>query len=132
MGARLVYAKVIDKQLYIQRGGEPSPGLENDVVVEDEPGVVGDFHVLRAWTDDEGGVTEHWTLESPGGLVIYEAAPRELHFPTRTHVEHVDDQIADLKIDYAGDYTVVFYLDEHEVARTTFTIRKGREPGLEA
>ena len=132
MGARLVYGKVIDSQLYIQRGAEPTPGLENDVVIDDEPGVAGNFHVLRAWTDDEGGVTETWRLESPGGLVVYEAAPRELHFSTREHVEHLDDEITDLKIDYAADYTIVFELDEREVARLTFPIRRGSEPGLEA
>ena len=132
MGARLVYAKVIDSQLYIQRGAEPSPGLENDVVIHDEPGVAGNFHVLRAWTDDEGAVTEQWRLESPGGLTVFEAAPRELHFPSRDHIEHLDDEITDLKIDYAADYTVVFTLDELEVARVNFPIRYGTEPGLEA
>jgi hypothetical protein len=132
MGARLVYAKVIDKQLYLQRGGEPTPGLDNDVVVNDEPGIAATFHVLRAWTDDEGGVSERWTIESPGGLTLYEAAPRELHFPTREYVEHLEDEVANLKVDYAADYTAVFYLDEHEVARVTFPIRRGAEPGLEA
>jgi hypothetical protein len=47
-------------------------------------------------------------------------------------VEHLEDEIAELKIDYAADYTAVFYLDEHEVARITFPIRHGTEPGLEA
>lgn len=133
MGARLVYAKVIDKQLYIQRGAEPTPGLPNDVVVDDEPGIAATFHILRAWTDKEGGSTERWTIESVGGEVVYEGTPREIHFPTREHVERLDDEVAEMKVQYAADdYNVVFYLDDIEVARATFPIRRGAQPGLEA
>src|SRR5688500_18969630 len=121
MGARLVYGKVIDSQLYLQRGATATPGLVNEVVVDDEPGLAANFHVLRAWTDNEGSVAERWTIESPGGAVVYEAAPRELHFPTAQHVEELDDEVIDVKIEYAAeDYNVVLYLDEHEVARVTF------------
>ena len=133
MGARLVYGKVVDSQLYLERGGSPSPGLPNDVVVDDEPGIAAKFHVLRAWSEDEGSVTERWTIESPGGSIIYEATPRELHFPTLQHVTELDDEVADLKIEYAADdYNVVLYLDEHEVARVTFPVRRDGEPALEA
>ncbi len=97
MGARLVYAKVIDRERFLLKGGEVSPGLENEVVLVDEKGTAGAFLVLRAWTEDHGTFTEQWRIEAPGGLVVYESLPRELHMPTETHVERLEDEVASLR-----------------------------------
>lgn len=133
MGARLAYAKVVDRQLFYSRGGRVSPGLESDVVIDDVPGTTAAFLVLRAWTDDEGTFTESWHIESPQGSVLYRGSPREIHLPTRTHVEELTDEVTDLQIDYEGDdYRAAFFVDDHEVARATFPVRIGDEPHLEA
>ena len=88
------------------------------------PGKAAAFLVLRGWTDDHGTFTEHWRIESPGGTVVYQASPRELHLATHTHVEKLEDELADLEFDYAAeDYNVVFMLDDAEVARVTFPVR---------
>lgn len=132
MGARLVYAKVIDRETYYMKGAEVHPGLENDIVVRDEPGEAGAFLVLRAWSDDHGTFTERWRLESPGGTAIYQSTPREIHLATESHIEKLEDEVADLKFEYAGDYTVVFTLDEHEVARATVPVRRADDRAAEA
>lgn len=124
MGARLQYAKVIDRQLFFDKGGRVHPGLESLVVLQDEPGKAGAFLVLRAWVDDHGTFTEQWRLESPGGQVVYQSAPREVHLPTNGHVERLEDEVADLDFEFAADdYTVVFMLDDMVVARIDFEVR---------
>jgi hypothetical protein len=127
VGARLIYAKVIDREAFYMKGGEVHPGLENDVVVRDEPGEAGAFLVLRAWSEDHGSFTEQWRIESPGGTAVYESIPREIHLATESHIEKLEDEVADLKFEYGGDYDVVFTLDENEVARATFPVRRGDE-----
>lgn len=123
MGARLQYAKVIDRELFMNRGAKLHPHLENQVFLHDEPGRAGVFLVMRGWTDDHGTFTEQWRLEGPGGGVIYESLPRELHIATRAHVERLEDEVADLDFQYsADDYTVVFTLDDHVVARVSFPV----------
>ena len=124
MGARLIYAKVIDRETFYMKGAEVTPGLENDVVVRDEPGEAGAFLVMRAWGQDHGTFTERWRIESPGGTAVYESVPREVHLATETHIEKLQDEVANLKFEYAADYTVVFTLDENEVARAGFTVRR--------
>ena len=125
MGARLVYAKVIDRELfYIKENARIHPHLENQVLLNGEPGLAGAFLVLRGWTDDHGSFTERWRLLGPGGETIYESMPREVHLPTTGHVEKLEDEIADLNLDVAADgYHVVFELDEQEVARVRFPVR---------
>ncbi len=125
MGARLRYAKVIDREsFYVRHGGKLTPGLENEVLLDDEPGRAGAFLVLRGWNDDHGTFTEQWRIESPGGGVVYESAPRELHLSTESHTEELEDEVADLELQYSSDdYSVVFTLDEREVARVTFAVR---------
>ncbi|MGH2751590.1 MAG: hypothetical protein ACRDK3_12065 [Actinomycetota bacterium] len=124
MGARLRYAKVIDRKLFFDQGGRLHPGLDNVIVVNDEPGVAGAFMVFRGWADDHGSVTEQWRIEGPGGLTIYESVARELHLATKTHIERLEDEITDLKVEQVeGNYSVVFLLDEEEVGRTGFTVR---------
>ncbi len=122
MGARLVYAKVIDRERFVMLGGEVHPSLESGVLLREEPGEAGAFLVLRAWAENHGSFTEQWKIEGPGGITIYESVPRELHSPTEQHVERLEDEVIDLKFDYAADYTVVFYLDEIEVARADFPV----------
>lgn len=124
MGARLIYGKVIDRQLFLIRGGKVTPGLDSEVVLSDEPGKAGAFLVLRAWSEDHGSFTEQWRIEAPGGIVVYESLPRELHMPTTTHVERLEDEVVDLDLDFAADdYAAVFSLDEIEVARLRFPVR---------
>ncbi|MFN2388067.1 MAG: hypothetical protein ABR575_00460 [Actinomycetota bacterium] len=124
MGARLHYAKVIDRQLFMNRGGKVTPGLDNEVLMAGEPGEAAVFLVMRAWGDDHGTFTEQWRIESPGGRVVYENVPRELHIATEAHVEKLEDEVAGLELEYAAeDYETVFTLDEREVARVRFAVR---------
>ena len=128
MGARLQYAKVIDRKAFLIKGGRVHPGLENEVVVNGEPGKAAAFLVLRAWVDDHGTFTEQWRIEAPGGLRVYESVPRELHMPTTSHVERLEDEVVDLDIDFAADdYNLIFSLDERDVARVTFPVRMDGE-----
>src|SRR3989337_3857018 len=103
MGARLRYAKVIDRQSFMNKGSKIHPGLENEVIVNGEPGRAGAFLVLRGWGDDHGTFTEQWRIEDPGGMRLYERTPREIHVPTNGHVERLEDEVADLEFDFASD-----------------------------
>lgn len=131
MGARLVYAKVIDRErFFVKEQGKVHPSMENQVVLKDEPGVAGAFLVLRGWSEDHGTFTEQWSLKGPGGQTLYESLPRELHLPSKSHVERLEDEIADLDLDAGGnDYHVVFTLDEEEVARVRFEVGPGENGG---
>lgn len=132
MGARLNYAKVIDNNEFYARGCKLHPGLPNLVLVREEPGATAAFLVLRGWVEDRGTFTEQWRIESPGGRSIYESVPREIHLPTREHVERLEDEVSDLEIEYtADDYNVVFSLDDMEVARVEFPIRAEERPDEE-
>jgi hypothetical protein len=128
MGARLVYAKVIDREAFLIRGGKVHPGLENEVVVQSEPGEAGAFLVLRAWSNDHGTFTEQWRIEAPGGLTVYESLPRELHLATEGHTERLEDELSNIEFDFtADDYLAVFLLDEMEVARVRFPVKLAAE-----
>ena len=129
MGARLVYAKVVDREtFYVRETGNVHPGLQSEVLLREEPGEAGAFLVLRAWTDNAGAFTEQWRIESPGGVAVYESTPREIHAATEAHVEKLEDEVADLKFEYAGDYDCVFVIDENEVARLTFPVERVEDP----
>jgi hypothetical protein len=124
MGARLAYAKVIDRQIFLTKGGRLHPGLDNEVVLRDEPGPAAIFLVMRGWTEDHGTFTEQWRIESPGGTTLFSSTPRELHLATEKHVERLEDEVADLKFEFgAEDYSVVFTLDDRDVARIDFPVR---------
>jgi hypothetical protein len=125
MGARLAYAKVIDRELFfVKEQGRLHPSMENQVVLNGEPGVAGAFLVLRGWGDDHGTFTEQWTLTGPGGQTLYESLSREIHIPTHGHVERLEDEVSDLDLDsHSDDYHVTFTLDEEEVARVRFHVR---------
>ncbi|HEV3472194.1 MAG TPA: hypothetical protein VG408_03180 [Actinomycetota bacterium] len=124
MGARLRFAKVIDRELFlVKERGRLHPHLENRVLLQEEPGTAAAFLVIRGWSDDHGTFTERWKLEGPGGQTIYESLPREVHVATPSHTERLEDEIADLELDAASDdYTIVFYLDDREVARVEFPV----------
>lgn len=127
MGARLTYAKVIDRERFYIRGGKIHPGLDNEVVIKDEPGTAGAFLVLRGWSNEHGTFTEQWTIRDAGGATVYESLPREIHMASTSHVERIEDEVADLEFDYAADdYQVVFELDEREVARVRFSVQLAR------
>ncbi|MFN2525536.1 MAG: hypothetical protein ABR505_04640 [Actinomycetota bacterium] len=130
MGARLQYAKVIDRELFFKQGAKVHPGLENEVLLLNDEGAAGAFLVLRAWTEDHGTHTEQWRIEAPGGLLVYESLQRELHMATDSHVEKLEDEVADLEFDFeSDDYSAVFTLDEIEVARVRFTVRSNHSVG---
>lgn len=123
MAARLAYLKVIDRERFYEKGGRIHPGLDNEVILRDEPGEAAAFLVLRGWTEDHGTFTEQWRIESPGGEAIYESLPRELHLATEEHVEKLEDELADLEFKYAAEnYSIVVTLDENEVARVNFPV----------
>ncbi|MDQ3940879.1 MAG: hypothetical protein M3238_05990 [Actinomycetota bacterium] len=124
MGARLHYAKVLDREAYMIKGGKLHPGLQNQVIIDDEPGRAAVFVVFRGWGDDHGSFTEQWRIEDPEGQTIYESVPREIHVATNGRVERLEDEVADLDLEFAADdYNVVFTLDEREVARATFAVK---------
>lgn len=127
MGARLVYAKVIDRQLFYDRGAKLHPKLENEVMLHGEPGPAGAFFVFRGWADDHGTFTEQWRIKEPEGRTIYESLPREIHIASNGHIERLEDEVANLDLEFAADdYTVIFFLDEREVARVSFPVRVDR------
>jgi hypothetical protein len=124
VGARLTYAKVIDRERFYIRGGKIHPGLDNEVLVDDEPGKAGAFLVLRAWSNEHGTFTEQWRIRDPEGALVYEGLPREIHIASDSHVERLEDEVAELDFEYtADDYQVVFALDEREVARVRFSVK---------
>lgn len=127
MGARLAYAKVIDRKMFYDKGGTLHPKLENGVVLQGEPGTAGAFLVFRGWSDDHGTFTEQWKIKEPEGRTIYESTPREVHVASESHTERLEDEIADLSLEFAADdYDLIFFLDEREVARVTFPVKLSR------
>jgi hypothetical protein len=127
MAARLKYVKVIDREHFYIKGGRLHPGLESGVVVNEEPGIAAAFLVMRAWSEDTGTFTEQWRIETPGGSSIYESTPRELHIANHGHVERLEDEVADMEVEYTSDdYSIVFQLDDQEVSRTRFSVRPTR------
>ena len=127
MGAKLRYAKVLDRQAFMNKGGKLHPGLDNEVIVNGEPGQAAAFVVFRGWGDDHGSFTEQWRIEDPEGRKLYESIPREISIATNGHLERLEDEVADLDFEFAADdYEVVFILDEREVARARFTVKLER------
>ncbi len=124
MGARLSFAKVIDREIFfVKERGRLHPHLESRVLMQEEPGTAAAFLVIRGWSDDHGTFTERWKLEGPGCQTMYESLPREVHVATPGRTERLEDEIADLELDAASDdYTIIFYLDDREVARVEFPV----------
>lgn len=124
MGVRLAYAKVIDRQLFYDKGGNLHPKLDNIVVLQKEPGPAGAFLVFRGWADDHGSFTEQFRIKEPEGRTIYTSSSREVPMPSRDHTERLEDEVADLELEFAGEgYLVIFYVDDREVASVTFDVK---------
>jgi hypothetical protein len=124
MGARLAYAKVIDRQVFYDKGGNLHPKLDNVVVLQGEPGTAGAFLLFRGWADDHGSFTEQFHIKEPEGRTVYQSSPREIHIPTNGHTERLEEEIADLELEFADDgYQLVFFVDETEVARVSFPVK---------
>lgn len=124
MGARLQYAKVLDQYFFYREGGRVHPGLPNKVVIPHNGGPAAAFLVLRAWSDDHGTFTEQWRIEGPDGAIVYQSVPREIHMPTRSHTERLQDEVSDLDLGAVeGVYRAIFSLDDYEVARVDFPVQ---------
>ena len=124
MGARLQYAKVLDQYFFYREGGRVHPGLPNKVVIPHNGGPAAAFLVLRAWSDDHGTFTEQWRIEGPDGSIVYQSVPREIHMPTRSHTERLQDEVSDLDLGAdEGVYRAIFSLDDYEVARVDFPVQ---------
>jgi len=124
VGARLQYAKVLDQYFFYREGGRVHPGLPNKVVIPHHGGPAAAFLVLRAWSDDHGTFTEQWRIEGPDGSIVYQSVPREIHMPTRSHTERLQDEVSDLDLGAVeGVYRAIFSLDDYEVARVDFPVQ---------
>lgn len=119
MGARLRYAKVVDREEFLRSGAHLRPGLENGVELEGEaPAKVKPFYVLRAWEDFDA-LTESWRIRDPNGRTLYGPLVREV---TAAHGD-LADEIDDMRADFAGEaYQLVIDIDGREVARADFPV----------
>ena len=120
MGARLKYAKVVDRDLFLRTGGEVKPGTDNRVEVHgDAPAKAAAFTIRREWYDVDGAFTESWSLQDPHGRTVYEGLDREVVGGN----EELVDEIDDLVFEYADSgYQLVLAVDGREVARADFDV----------
>ena len=120
MGARLKFAKVVDRDLFLRTGGEVRPGLENRVELSGTaPAKSAGFAVRRAWYDVEGAFTESLSIQDPHGRTIHEGLDREVVGGNAELVDEIDD----LLFEYAdAGYQLVLSIDGREVARVDFEV----------
>lgn len=120
MGARLKFAKIVDRDQFLRTGGEIRPGLENRVELQSEaPAKAAPFTVRREWYDVEGAFTESWAIQDPHGRTVYEGLDREVVGGNNELVDEIDD----LLLEYADSgYQVVLSVDGREVARIDFDV----------
>ena len=120
MGARLKFAKVVDRDRFMRTGGEIRPGLENRVeLLGTAPAKSAGFAVRREWYDVEGAFTESWAIQDPHGRTVYEGLDREVVGGNSELVDEIDD----LLFEYADSgYQLVLSIDEREVARVDFDV----------
>ena len=120
MGARLKFAKIIDRDLFLRRGADITPGLENRVeLLGEAPTKAAGFAVRRSWYDVDGAFTESWSIQDPHGRTIYEGLDREVVGGNEELVDEIDDLI----FEYADDgYQLVLSIDGREVARVDFAV----------
>lgn len=120
MGARLKFAKVVDRNLFLRSGAEVTPGLDNRVELQGEaPAKAGGFMVRREWYDVDGAITESWSIQDPHGRTVYQGLDRELVGGNAEIVDEIDD----LAFDYADSgYQLVLSVDGREVARVDFDV----------
>lgn len=119
MGASLRYAKVVDRERFINSGGAIRPSLENGIRLTDEPpAAAAPFYVLRAW-DLFDAFTETWRILEPHGRTVFEGIPREV----LSDQDDLADQLDDVTFEYADDgYQLVLEVDGREVARAEFPV----------
>lgn len=119
MGASLRYAKVVDRQRFINSGGSIRPSLENGVRLADAPPAPAEpFYVLRAW-DLFDAFTETWRILEPHGRTVFEGTPREV----LSNHDDLADELDDVHFEYADDgYQLVLEVDGREVARADFPV----------
>lgn len=121
MGARLRYAKVVDRDAFLRSGGTVRPGLDSQVRLpaDTEPVHAAPFLVLRAWEDADGAFTETWRILDPHGRTVRAPVEREV---LATQGE-LADEVADQLFEYADDgYQLVLEVDGAEVARADFPV----------
>lgn len=120
MGARLKFAKVVDRDLFLRTGAEVTPGLDNRVELFSEaPAKAVGFMVRREWYDVDGAFTESWSIQDPHGRTVYQGLDRELVGGNTEIVDEIDD----LVFDYADSgYQLVLGVDGREVARADFDV----------
>lgn len=120
MGARLKFAKVVDRDLFMRTGAAVTPGLDNRVeLLAEAPAKAAGFMVRREWYDVDGAFTESWTVRDPHGRTLYEGLDREVVGGNQELVDEIDD----LQFDYADDgFQLVLEVDGREVARVDFAV----------
>ena len=120
MGARLKFAKVVDRDLFLRTGAQVTPGLDNRVELSSEaPAKAAGFMVRREWYDVEGAFTESWSIQDPHGRTIYQGLDREIIGGNTEQVDELDDVL----FEYADSgYQLVLSVDGREVARVDFDV----------
>ncbi len=131
MGARLKYAKVVDRDLFLRTGGTVTPGLDNRVeLLGEAPAKAAGFAVRRAWYDVDGAFTETWRILDPHGRTVHDGLTREVVGGNDDLVDEIDDQL----FEYADSgYQLVLEVDGREVARADFDVVEptdAEEPAL--
>ncbi len=120
MGARLKFAKVVDRDLFLRTGAHVTPGLDNRVeLVSEAPAKAAGFMVRREWYDVDGAFTESWAIRDPHGRTIYQGLDREVVGGNEELVDELDDVV----FEYADSgYQLVLEVDGREVARVDFDV----------
>ncbi len=120
MGARLKYAKVVDRDLFLRTGAQITPGLENRVeLLSEAPAKAAGFGVHREWYDVDGAFTESWSIQDPHGRTIYTGVDSEVIGGNDELVDELDDVL----FEYADSgYQLVLAVDGREVARADFNV----------
>ena len=125
MGARLKYAKVVDRDLFLRTGGEVRPGLDNRIELQGEaPAKAKGFSLRRQWDDVDGAFTESWRIEDPHGRTLYDGLSREVV----GGIEELVDDIDDVLFEYADTgYQLVLGVDDREAARVDFEVAEASD-----
>lgn len=123
MGARLKYAKVVDRDLFLRTGGDVRPGLDNRVrVLGEAPAKAAGFMVHRQWYDVHGAFTESWRIADPHGRTVHQGLDREVVGGNQELVDEIDDLL--FEYDDTG-YQLILSVDDREVARVDFDVIPG-------